>query len=92
MAEKRQKYFLMLLCGLIVIQPFLDVMWLNGGSVPEILGFTIPTLVRMLMVAVLGVFSFFVIRFNKKYLFMVLYGILIIIYFVIHHFHCLFDF
>lgn len=92
MAEKRQKYFLMLLCGLIVIQPFLDVMWLNDGSVPEILGFTIPTLVRMLMVAVLGVFSFFVIRFNKKYLFMVLYGILIIIYFVIHHFHCSSDF
>ena len=92
MAEKRQKYFLILLCGLIVIQPFLDVMWLNDGSIPEILGFTIPTLIRMLMVAVLGVFSFFTIRFNKKYLFMVSYGILIIIYFMIHHFHCSSDF
>lgn len=92
MVEKRQKYFFMLLCGLIIIQPFLDIMWLNDGTVPEIFGFTVPTLIRMLMVAGLGVLSFFVIRFNWKYSFLLLYGVLVIVYFVIHHLHCATDF
>ena len=88
MVEKRQKYFLVLLCALIIIQPFLDIMWLNDGTVPEIFGFTVPTLVRMLMVAVLGVFSFFVIHFNRKYSFLLLYGAVVLVYFVLHHLHC----
>ena len=89
MNKKNEKIFLTLLIVLILVEPILDLMWFNNGIIPEIFGFTLPTLVRMGLIAVLGVLSFRVIEFNKKYLFLLVYVTLIIIYFAGHQYNCM---
>lgn len=78
-----------ILALLIVIQPILDIMWLNDGTIPEIMGFTISTLVRMIMVATLGILSFRVLIFNKKFLWLLLYVVLVGVYFIGHQYNCM---
>lgn len=85
MSKSKERVFVYILMGLILIQPLLDLMCLNDGSIGEIFGFTIPTLVRMVFVAFLGVMSFGIIKFNKKHLFLVGYALCLIVYFIFHH-------
>ncbi|MEG2908332.1 MAG: O-antigen ligase family protein [Erysipelotrichaceae bacterium] len=85
MSKKIDNIFLKILMILVVIQPILDLIWLNDGSISEIFGFTIPTLIRFSFVLILAVLSFFVIKFNKNYLCLVAYIIVIGIYFIFHH-------
>ena len=89
MRQHREKVFVYLLIGLITIQPILDLVWLNDGTIGEVFGFTIPTLVRMGVVALLGLMSFGVFEFKKSHLPLVLYVILIGVYFLLHHMNAL---
>lgn len=89
MQKKVEKIYFSVLLALVIIQPILDIMWLNDGTIPEILGFTIPTLVRMMLVAVLGILSFAVIKFNRKYLWFILYAVILGVYFIAHHYNCM---
>lgn len=89
MRLQKEKKFVYILMAIIIIQPVLDLVWLNDGTLGEIFGFTIPTLIRLGLIAVLGVLSFFVFKFNKKYWFLVGYLVLIAIYFVSHHVNAL---
>lgn len=81
-------YFNLLLC-LVIIQPVLDLMWFNDGTIPEIAGFSVPTLIRIISIVFLAGLSFIVINFNKKYLFLVFYVLLILLYFIGHHANCM---
>ena len=89
MRQQKEKIFTYILIGLIVIQPILDLVWLNDGTIGEVFGFTIPTLVRMGVIAVLGIASFFVFKFRKSHLLLVFYVAIIGIYFVLHHMNAL---
>lgn len=84
--EENYKYLLMFL---FIIQPILDLVWLNDGTVPELFGFTIPTLVRMLLMALLAVLAPWIIKFRKSHLWFGLYIGGVGIYFVIHHWNAL---
>lgn len=88
MVKKSEKTYIILLIFYVLIQPVLDVMWLNDGTVPEIAGFSLPTIIRMVFIACLGLLSFMVIKFNRKHLFILGYCCLIAVYFVVHHFVC----
>ena len=89
MTKKLEKVYYYLLLTLVMIQPVLDIRWLNDGTLPEIVGFTIPTLVRIGLIMILAVLSFFVIKFNKKYWILMAYLALIGLYFIGHHYNCL---
>lgn len=82
--EKMAKLFKWLLIIFIMIQPILDLYWLYEGMILKIGGFIFPTIVRIGFIGLLGVLSFFVIKFNKKYLWLILYGGLILLYVIIH--------
>ena len=62
MNKKLEKVYYYLLLILVMIQPVLDIRWLNDETFPEIFGFTIPTLVRIGLIMILAVLSFFVIK------------------------------
>lgn len=89
MRQQKEKKILYLLMAFIMIQPILDLVWLNNGTVGEVFGFTIPTLVRIGVISILGVLSFFVFEFHKKHYLIVLYLIIIGIYFIMHHINAL---
>ena len=89
MNKKLEKVYYYLLLTLVMIQPVLDIRWLNDGTLPDIVGFTIPTLVRIGLIMILAVLSFFVIKFNKKYWILIAYLALIGLYFIGHHYNCL---
>lgn len=89
MRRKAENIYFYVLIALVAIQPVLDIMWLNDGSIPEIFGFTIPTIVRMGMVAILAIFSFLVIDFNKKFFWLLGYAAILGIYFMGHQYNCM---
>lgn len=87
--EKMKKYSVFLLALFICIQPVLDLLWLNNGMLPEIMGFTIPTLVRIGFMGILGIIFLGTMKFQKKNLWICLYLLAIAVFFVLHHFNCL---
>lgn len=84
-----EKIYIGLIALLIGIQPVLELVWLNNGTVSEIAGFTIPTLVRFGILGIVGVLSFFLIQFNKRYMWLVIYILIVSIYAILHHIFCL---
>lgn len=86
--SKIEKLYTLLLILLIGIQPVLELVWLNDGTFGEIAGFTIPTLVRFGLVGAIGILSFFVVRFNKRYIWLAVYAIVVIIYAIFHNIYC----
>ena len=84
-----EKIYFYLLLLLVIIQPVLDVMWLNDGTISEIMGFSVPTLIRIMLIMLLAVLSFVVIKFNRKYLLLVGYLLLIGLFFIGHHYNCM---
>lgn len=84
-----EKIYVTLLAVLVAIQPILEMVWFNDGTVGEVGGFTIPTLIRFGLIGVAGILSFFVIRFNRKYLWLVLYLAVVAVYAVLHHIFCI---
>lgn len=89
MRQQKGNVFTYILMIFIVIQPILDLVWLNNGTIGEVLGFTIPTLVRIGIIAILGIMSFFAFEFHKKHWLLVLYLSVLGGYFVIHHLNAL---
>lgn len=89
MFEKVKKYFPYMLMGLVCIQPLLDLVWFNNGTIPEVFGFTIPTLVRVGFVGVIGLASLALIKWEKNTLAVIVYLVSVIGYFIFHHLNCL---
>ena len=82
---KENSDLLELLCLFIIVQPFLDALPLFENSNLSLFGFTIPTIIRCGFIGILGLISFKYIK-KKNYKFLLIYSILLIIYFLIHHF------
>lgn len=87
--RKIEKTYVALIALLIGIQPILELVWLNNGTIGEIAGFTIPTLIRFGLLGITGVLSFFVIQFNKRYIWLVIYAVIVSFYGILHHIFCL---
>ena len=89
--RKIEKTYVALIALLIGIQPILELVWLNNGTIGEIAGFTIPTLIRFGLLGITGVLSFFVIQFNKRYIWLVIYAVIVSFYGILHHIFCHFS-
>lgn len=89
MKSKIKDIFPYLLMGIVCIQPILDLVWFNNGTIPEVFGFTIPTLVRVGFVGLIGIASLLLIKWNKKMIALIFYLITVMAYFVFHHLHCM---
>lgn len=87
--EKMKKYSVILLVLFVCMQPVLDLLWLNNGTIPELLGFTLPTLVRIIMIGCIGILFLGVMEFHKKHLWILGYLLAVGIFFVLHHMNCL---
>lgn len=87
--KKIKKYYTLFLLIFVCMQPILDLLWLNDGTVPEIFGFTLPTLVRIAFIGIIGLLSLKAIKFEKKDIWVIFYIAAIGVYFVIHHMNCL---
>lgn len=85
LSRNTDRIYNLLLIILLAIQPVLELVWFNNGTIGEIAGFTIPTLIRFGLVGIIGCLSFAVVKFNKKHLFLAGYGILVVVYTVFHH-------
>lgn len=86
---RTEKVYVTLLAVLVAIQPILELVWFNNGTIGEVAGFTVPTLIRFGLIGVAGILSFFVIRFNRKYLWLVGYLAVVAVYAVLHHIFCI---
>lgn len=83
--DKIYNAYNVLLIILLIIQPILELVWFNNGTIGEIAGFTIPTIIRFGLVGIIGCMSIVVVKFNKKHLLLAGYGVLVILYIILHH-------
>ena len=89
MNSKEIKIFRRTLGLFICIQPILELMWLNNGTIGEVFGFSIPTLIRMVFMGILTLEWLYFGWNIKKLGGILIYGIILGIYFVIHNNHCI---
>ena len=85
MNSKEIKIFRRTLGLFICIQPILELMWLNNGTIGEVFGFSIPTLIRMVFMGILTLEWLYFGWNIKKLGGILIYGIILGIYFVIHN-------
>lgn len=86
MTEKIKKFIFYF----ILLQPFLDLYWFYNGKLANILPFTLPTIIRILAVAII-----FFMFFSKKYnwqklgqnLWLIAYLAILVLYSIIHLLH-----
>lgn len=69
----------------ILIQPFLDIYYLYSDNIVNIFKFSPATIMRILIIFVLGVLFLFCHRKSKINYFIIIYAVLIGVYFVFHH-------
>ena len=84
---KRGKKFnaICLLCFFIIIQPFIDILPLYERNKYQLLGFTIPTIVRCLFILLFLVFMIKKIK-KENIKYAIIYLSLLMVYVIIHHF------
>ncbi len=83
---KENQNMLGILCLFIIIQPFLDIIVFFTNPSLELFGFTIPTLIRCIFIAILALISLKHLNKERDYLFLSIYFMLLFIYTLIHHF------
>lgn len=88
MRDAKQRVFVNTLFIYIIIQPILELMWLNNGELNNIFGVTIPTFVRIIGIGVIGIEWLWINRNSKKIFWLGGYCLVVGIYFVFHHFNC----
>lgn len=74
-----------ILLTFIFIQSIIDLQFLASYNSIQIIGFTIPTIIRLIGVFIIFIFLIFSIKLKQYYPFIFFYLILIIIYFYFHH-------
>lgn len=73
-----------LLICYILIQPFMEIIYFYQGTLANIGPFTIPTLVRLVLVIALLLIFFLVHKFSKPSYHLAIYGFVVLIYLVAH--------
>ncbi len=69
----------------LIIQPLLDIYYLYSDTVMNFVGFSPSTIIRMIMIFILFVLVIVSFKINKNYKWFIIYGFLLIIYFIFHH-------
>ncbi len=78
-----------LLMIFMIIQPFLDFYLLYSEKITNIFRFSPTTIIRMCFIVFFLIYLLFKIKYNKKYVFIILYFLLIGIYLIAHVFNVL---
>ena len=78
-----------LLMFFILLQPFLDFYLLYSERVTSIFRFSPTTIIRILFVGLFAIYLLFKIKYNKKYLWILGYLLIILIYLIFHVFNSL---
>ncbi len=71
----------------LMLQPILDIYILFTNEVVDFFKFSPSTIIRIFIICLLLIMIVLSIKFNKKYLWFIVYGIVLSIYFVFHHFN-----
>lgn len=74
-----------LLIIFVIIQPFLDIYILFENNIIDMFKFSPSTIIRFIYVGILLLMTLFIIKYNKRKLWYVLYGILVLLYVIFHN-------
>ncbi len=83
--KKNKNTIKIILMIFLIIQPLLDLYYLYSDVVMDFVGFSPSTVIRVGMIGLLTLLVLMTIKFNKKYLWFILYGGILILYFLLHH-------
>ena len=86
---KIKKIFLNIFIVFMILQPIFDIYYLYSDSLINIFKFSPSTIIRMVMMTGLFVTSFFWFKDKRKYIFIIMFGIIFSIYSLFHHFNSL---
>jgi len=86
---KIKNIFLILFVIFMIIQPILDIYYLYTDSVIEIFKFSPSTIIRMIVMVALFITSFFWFKNKKKYIYIITFGVIFILYSIFHHYNSL---
>lgn len=85
----KNNILLKILTIFVLLQPFLDTYILFDASFTGAIGFSPSTLIRYLFIMVLSILFVFTIKSKKKYVYYLVYGLMVIVYVILHHYYCL---
>lgn len=71
----------------IILQPILDIYILFEWDVVNLFGFSPATIIRMVFMAILSIWAILTIKIKKKHIWILVYGVLVGIYVILHHMH-----
>lgn len=83
-----EKFQFKLLFWFLVLQPFLDCFLLYSEEVISFFHFSPTTIIRLLFISLLSLIIFFADKSKKSKIIMVIYGIVMLIYTILHHIYC----
>lgn len=82
--DRRKDIYIILLVVLVVLQPILELVWFNNGTIPEVAGFTISTWIRFGLIGVIGLLSLSMMKSNKKNGLLLGYAVIVLVYSMLH--------
>lgn len=85
----RQKLIKKMIVIFLIIQPILDLSFFYSDTVMNLFHISPSTVIRMIMIGVMFLMVFFNKKRSKYDLILYIYSILLIVYFIIHHFNSL---
>ena len=85
----KENILLKILTIFVLLQPFLDTYILFDESFAGVIGFSPSTLIRYLFIMILSILFIFTIKAKKKYIYYLVYGLMVIVYVILHHYYCL---
>lgn len=81
--------FLIIFISFMILQPLLDIYYLYSDSIREIFKFSPATIIRMIIMGALFMTSFLWFKSRKKYVYILLFGVIFITYTIFHHYNSL---
>jgi len=86
---KIKNIFLIVFLSFMILQPLLDIFYLYTNSVISIFKFSPATIIRMIVMLLLFITSFIWFKNKNKYKYLIIFGIIFIIYAFLHHYNSL---
>lgn len=86
---KIKNIFLILFMSFMIMQPILDIYYLYTDSVIEIFKFSPSTIIRMVIMLCLFLTSFFWFKDKRKYIYIIIFGIVFMLYSIFHNYNSL---
>ena len=86
---KIKNIFLILFMSFMIMQPILDIYYLYTDSVIEIFKFSPSTIIRMVIMGCLFLTSFFWFKDKRKYIYIIIFGIVFMLYSIFHNYNSL---